>query len=114
MSREKACGKRSSAIDKKTAQAKKILKERTDEYLAENLSQMAREAEQRETRLRDDMEKLRSQHEQTFGTLDSRTDAMTERRRLQAIMDRFDELLGDRSGSRNRGVSNREGESELQ
>ena len=93
------------------SRSKKRLKERTDECLAENLSRITREAEQRETRLRDDMEKLKSQHEQTFGTLDSRKDAMTERR-THAVMDRLDGLLGDRSGSRNRGansgVSNRE------
>ena len=41
---------------------------------------MTREAEQREVRLRDDMEKLRSKQEQTFGTLDTRIDAMMERR----------------------------------
>ena len=39
------------------------LKERTDEHIAKNLSRMTREAEQRELRLRDDMEKLRIQHE---------------------------------------------------
>ena len=53
----------------------KRLKERTDEYLAKKLSRMTREAEQRETRLRDDVEKLRSQQEQTLGTLDKRIDA---------------------------------------
>ena len=41
---------------------------------------MMREAEQREVRLRDDMEKLRSQQEQTLGTLDTRIDTMMERR----------------------------------
>ena len=41
---------------------------------------MTREAEQREVRLRDDMEKLGSKQEQTFGTLDTRIDAMMERR----------------------------------
>ena len=39
----------------------KRLKERTDEHMAKNLSRMTREAEQRESRLRDDMEKLRKQ-----------------------------------------------------
>ena len=38
--------------------SEKHLKERTDEHLAKNLSRMTREAEQRELRLRDDMEKL--------------------------------------------------------
>ena len=37
--------------------SEKRLKERTDEHIAKNLSQMTREAEQRELRLRDDMEK---------------------------------------------------------
>ena len=41
--------------------SKKRLKERTDEHMAKNLSRMTREAEQRESRLRDDMEKLRKQ-----------------------------------------------------
>ena len=60
---------------------------------------MTREAEQRELRLRDDMEKLRIQQEQSLGTLDTKIDAMTERR-TQAIMDRLDGLLGSRSGPR--------------
>ena len=40
--------------------SEKRLKERTDEHLAKNLSRLTREAEQRELRLRDDMEKLRT------------------------------------------------------
>ena len=58
---------------------------------------MTREAEQRELRLRDDMEKLRVQQEQSLGILDTKIDAMMERR-TQAIMDRLDGLLGSRSG----------------
>ena len=77
--------------------SKKRLKERTDEHLAKNLSRMTREAEQRESQLRDDMEKLRIQQEQTLGTLDTKIDAMMERR-TQAIMDRMDGLLGSKSG----------------
>ena len=46
------------------------------------------------------MEKLRIQQEQTLGTLDTKIDAMMERR-TQAIMDRLDGLLGSRSGSKN-------------
>ena len=69
--------------------SKKRLKERTDEHMAKNLSRMAREAEQRELRLRDDMEKLRIQQEQSLGTLDTKIDAM---------MDRLDGLLGSKSG----------------
>ena len=65
---------------------------------------MTNEAEQRELRLRDDMEKLRIQQEQTLGTLDTNIDAMMERR-TQAIMDRLDGLLGSRNGSKN-GESN--------
>ena len=45
------------------------------------------------------MEKLRTQQEQTLGTLDTKIDAMMERR-TQAIMDRLDVLLGSRSGPR--------------
>ena len=45
------------------------------------------------------MEKLRTQQEQTLGTLDTKIDAMIERR-TQAIMDRLDGLLGSRSGPR--------------
>ena len=56
------------------------MKEITDEHLAKNLSQMTREAEQRELRLRDDMEKLTIQQEQKLGTLDTKIDAMMERR----------------------------------
>ena len=77
----------------------KRLKERTDEHIAKNLSRMTREAEKRELRLRDDMEKLRTQQEQTLGTLDTKIDAMMERR-TQAIVDRLDGLLGSRSGPR--------------
>ena len=40
--------------------SKKRLKERTDEHLAKNLSRLTREAEQRESQLREDMEKLRT------------------------------------------------------
>ena len=77
--------------------SEKRLKERTDEHIAKNLSRMTREAEQRELRLRDDMEKLRVQQEQSLGTLDTKIDAMMERR-TQAIMDRLDGLLGSKSG----------------
>ena len=58
---------------------------------------MTREAEQRELRLRDDMEKLRIQQEQSLGTLDTKIDTMMERR-TQAIMDRLDGLLSSKSG----------------
>ena len=77
--------------------SEKRLKERTDEHIAKNLSRTTREAEQRELRLRGDMEKLRIQHEQSLGTLDTKIDAMMERR-TQAIMDRLDGLLGSKSG----------------
>ena len=91
--------------------SEKRLKERTDEHLAKNLSRKTREAEQRELRLRDDMEKLRIQQEQTFGTLDTKIDAMMERR-TQAIMDRLGGLLSSRSepkdGEPNSGGPSRE------
>ena len=48
------------------------------------------------------MEKLRIQQEQSLGTLDTKIDAMTERR-TQAIMDRCDGLLGSKSGPREGG-----------
>ena len=70
---------------------------------------MKREAEQRESRLRDGMEKLRIQQEQTLGTLDTKIDAMMERR-TQVIMDRLDGLLGSRSGPKD-GEPNSEGPS---
>ena len=73
------------------------MKERTDEHMTRNLSRMTREAEQRELRLRADMEKLRIQQEQSLGTLDTKIDAMMERR-TQAIMDRLDGLLSSKSG----------------
>ena len=79
----------------------KRLKERTDEHIAKNLSRMTREAEQGELRLRDDMEKIRIQQEQSLGTLDTKIDAMMERR-TQAIMDRLDRLLGSKSGPKER------------
>ena len=60
---------------------------------------MTREAEQRELGLRDDMEKLRTQQEQSLGTLDTKIDAMMERR-TQAFMDRLGGLLGSRSRPR--------------
>ena len=75
--------------------SEKRLKERTDEHIAKNLSRMTREAEHRELRLGDDMEKLRIQQEQSRGTLDTKIDAMMERR-TQAIMDRLDGLLETR------------------
>ena len=75
------------------------MKEKTDEQIAKNLSRMTREAEQRELRLRGDMEKLRTHQEQTLGTLDTKIDTMMERR-TQAIMDRLDGLLGSKSGPR--------------
>ena len=77
--------------------SEKRLMERTDEHIAKNLSRMTREAERRELRLRDDMEKLRIQQEQSLGTLDTKIDAMMERR-TQAIMDRLDGLLGSKGG----------------
>ena len=77
--------------------SKKRLKERTDEHIARNLSRMTREEEQSELRLRDDMEKLRIQQEQSLGTLHTKIDAMMERR-TQAIMDRLNGLLGSMSG----------------
>ena len=79
--------------------SEKRLKERTDENIAKNLSRMTKEAEQRDLRLRDDMEKLRTQQEENLGTLNTKIDAMMERR-TQAIMDRLDGLLGFRSGPR--------------
>ena len=89
--------------------SEKRLKKRTDEHIAKNLSRMTREAEQRELRLRDDMEKLRIQQEQSLGTLDTKIDAMMERR-TQAIMDRLDGLLGSKSGPKE-GEPNSEGPS---
>ena len=79
------------------SRSEKRLKERTDEHLEMNLSRMTREAEQRELRLREDMEKLRIQQDQTPGTLDTKIDAMMEKR-TQSIMDGLDGLLGSKSG----------------
>ena len=81
------------------SRSEKRLKKRTDDHFAKNLSRLTREAEQRETRLRDEIEKLPSQQKQTLGILDARIDAMMERR-TQAVMVRFDGLLGNRSRSR--------------
>ena len=82
------------------SRSEKRWKEKTDGYMAKNLSRRTREAEQRETRFKDDMEKLRIQQEQTLGTFETRMDAMMERR-TETIMDRLDGLRGNRSGSRN-------------
>ena len=89
--------------------SEKRLKERTDEHIAKNLSRMTREAEQRELRFKDDMEKLRIQQQQSLGTLDTKIDAMMERR-TQAIMHRLDGLLGSKSGPKG-GEPNSEGSS---
>ena len=43
------------------SQNEKPVMERTDDYLARNFVALTREAEQREQRLRDDMEQLQSQ-----------------------------------------------------
>ena len=87
--------------------SEKRLKERKDEHIAKKLLRMTREAEQRELRLRDDMENLRIQQEQSLGTLDTKIDAMMKRR-TQAIMDRLDGLLAARvnqkKGNRTRKV----------
>ena len=61
------------------SRSEKRLKERADEHLAKNLSRMTRQAEQRELRLRDDLEKLRIQQDQNLGTLDTKIDAIMER-----------------------------------
>ena len=50
--------------------SEKRLKERTDKHIAKNLSRMARETEQRELRLKDDLEKLKTHGHfliETFG-----------------------------------------------
>ena len=86
------------------SRSEKRMKERTDKHLATIFSGKTREAEQRELLLTKDMEKLRSQQEQTLGILDTKIDAMMERR-TQAIMDRLYGLLGSRSWSKN-GESN--------
>ena len=49
------------------------------------------------------MEKLRIQQEQTLWTLDTKIDAMMERRN-QATMERLDALLGSRSGAKKWGI----------
>ena len=94
--KEKVCG-RKNRNRQEAGRSQKHLKERTDENLAKNLLRLPREAEPKEIRLRDDMEKLRTRQVQTLGTLDTKIDAMMERR-TQAIMDRLDGLLGSRSG----------------
>ena len=97
--------------------SEKRLKERTDEHMAKNSSRMTREAEQRELRLRDDMEKLRIQQEQSLGTLDTKIDAMMERR-TQVIMDRLDGLTKQQEWTKRRrtklGRSQQGAEGELQ
>ena len=91
---------------KQEVRSGKRLKERTDEYLARNLLRMTREAYEREEQLRSGLEQIQSQQEQTLGTLDTRIDAMLERR-PQVIMDRLDSLLKNSSGSGNRATHSR-------
>ena len=85
--------------------------------MAKNLSPMTREAEQRELRLRDDIEKLRIHQEQSLGTLDTKIDAMMKRR-TQAIMDRLDGLFKQQEWTKRRrtelGRSQQGAEGELQ
>ena len=68
---------------------------------------MTREAEQGETRLKDVMEKLRSQQEQSIWTLDTRIDTMMERL-TQVTMDRLDGLLFRQEWIKNRGENSLE------
>ena len=86
------------------SRSEKRLKERADEHLARNLSRMTRQADQRELRLRDDLEKLRIQQDQNLGTLDTKIDA---------IMERLDGLLGNRSGSKTGETNSGEPDREL-
>ena len=58
-----------------------------------------------------DLEQLRSQQEQTLGTLDTRIEAMMERG-TQAILARLESVLGIRSESRNRVEHSREASKE--
>ena len=58
---------------------------------------MTREAEEREKRLRSDLEQIRSKQEQTLETIDTRIDAMMNRR-TQAKLDEMDGVLGNRGG----------------
>ena len=71
------------------------------------MTRATREPEETEKPLRADQGQLRSQQEQTLGTLDVRIDAMMERHN-QAILDRLDCLLGNRRKSRNRNAHSRE------
>ena len=67
---------------------------------------MTRESQERQKRLRDDLEQLRSEQEQTLGTLGTRIDAIMERR-FQAVMDRLYGPLGNRSGWKKREAHSR-------
>ena len=64
------------------SRSEKLLKKRTDEYVAKSFSRKMRETEERERRSRGD----------------TRIDAMMERG-TQAIMDRLDDLLGKKTGA---------------
>ena len=66
--KEKTLGEEINRNRQEVGRSEKRLKERTDKHIA----RMTREAEQRELRLRDDMEKLRIQQEQPLGTLDTK------------------------------------------
>ena len=71
-------GERNKPQKTKVGRSEKRLKGRTEEHISKHLSRMTRQAEQRELRLRDDMEKLRMQQKQTLGTLDTKIDAMMD------------------------------------
>ena len=58
------------------SKSEKRSKEMMDEYWVKNLLWITREADEREKWLRGDLEQLRSQQEQTRGTLDTWIDAM--------------------------------------
>ena len=68
---------------------------------------MVPETLQSEQRLKDDIEQLRSQQEQTLGILNARINAMMERR-IQARVERLDGLLETRSKPKNGGAYTKE------
>ena len=82
------------------SQNDKRVMERTNEYEANNLSGMTREAE-RLTRLSEDMEQHRIQQGQAVGTVDTRLE-VTMARSTSPKMDRLDDALKkrDRMNSR--------------
>ena len=73
-------GKNRNRQEVSTSENRLRLKNKTDEYLARNLSRLMREVEERKKHIKGDLKQFQSQQEQTLGKVDTRIDATMERR----------------------------------